>query len=166
MAFLTFVVNHFSYNGDYLYAFSENEIAILHCNKEFSADGTVIDANESKVRKIQTTLKILGAPMSKYQFKDKYQMVIFETPDNQLEFNKVIFKNFADDDNFTYNYEQLREVIPREKLNDPIVKYCTIFSKAFNFAVTLRRSGNVDLYWNMQNKHSSEGCKFCFISLL
>ena len=129
------LVTHFSYNGGYLYAFADREYAILHCNKDFSADGTVVDANESKVRTIKTPLRILGAPMSKYQSKDKYQQVIFETPDNQLE--------------FTYSYEQLREVIPREKLNDPIVKFCTIYSKAFSFAMSLRRSGNVDLYWNM-----------------
>jgi hypothetical protein len=128
---------HFSYNGGYLYAFSEKEIAILHCNKDFSDDGTVIDAYESKVRTIKTTLKILGAPMSKYQFKDKYQQVIFETPDNQLEFNKILLKNFNDDDSFSYSYEQLREVIPREKINDPVVKFCNIYSKAFSFAMAL-----------------------------
>ena len=32
-------------------------------------------------------------------------MVTFETTDNQLEFDKILFDNFDNDDTFNYRYE-------------------------------------------------------------
>ena len=79
---LLFIVKNYSYNGGYIYAFYEQRIDIILVKDKFTAEGTVVDAAQCKVRSIETSLKIQGAPMSKYQFADKYQMVVFETPDN------------------------------------------------------------------------------------
>jgi hypothetical protein len=155
-----FLVKYLSYNGGYLYAMRSQEIDILFIEAAFSEEGTDVDGETCKRRQIPTTLKIQGAPMSKYQFNDKYQMIVFETPDNQLEFDKIILKNFTNDETFTYTYEQIREAVPREKLNDPIVRTFYTFSQTFNFSVALRKSGGLDLYWNMQRKETVEGCKF------
>ena len=79
-----------------------------------------------------------------------------ETPDNQLDFNKLYLYNF-NDDNFSYKWNQYREIVPRKTVpNDPIVKSRYVFSKGFMFCVSLRSSGKFDLYWNMTRKESPE----------
>ena len=94
--------------------------------------------------------------MSAFQFKDKYSMITFETNDNQLEFDKILFDNFDNDDTFKTRYEQIREVVPRHVREqnrfltlDPIIKTRIVYSNGYLFGVTLRQSGDSDLYWNM-----------------
>lgn len=91
-------------------------------------------------------------------------MVTFETNDNQLEFDKILFDNFDNDDTFNYRYEQIREVVPRhargesrDRMLDPIIKSSFIYANGFMFAVSLRGSGDADLYWNMQLKETVVG---------
>ena len=81
--------------------------------------------------------------------------MVFETTDNQLDFNKFILTDFMDNEKVTHKYEQYRMVLPREGiLNDPIVKNKYMFSKGFNYTLSLRQSGNFDIYWNMSRKDS------------
>jgi len=39
--------------------------------------------------------------------------------------------------------------------NDPIKKAFFIFHNTVNYAIALRKNGDVDLYWNMQRVDSS-----------
>lgn len=53
--------------------------------------------------------------------------------------------------------------MPRGKdyLPDPIVKSCFTFNaEGYNYSIALRKSGGVDIYWNMLKIESTEGSKF------
>ena len=88
-----------------------------------------------------------------------------ETQDNIIDFNRLIINNINEDD-YTYKWKQYREVKPREGptkgtrwVSDPIVKAVFVFFEDypdegergldFNYSLVLRKSGNVDFYWNM-----------------
>jgi len=60
---------------------------------------------------------------------------------------------------FTYKWEQYRIVNPRKDHNkqDRVIKLCNAFYQGFNFAVSLRESGLIDLYWNMARRDSPSG---------
>jgi hypothetical protein len=48
---------------------------------------------------------------------------VFETDDNQLDFNKIVFTDFKEDA-YTFKFIQYADIVPRHSaLDDPIVKY-------------------------------------------
>lgn len=47
-------------------------------------------------------------------------------------------------------------MVPRNIFNDQIKKAFFVFHNKVNYAVALRKSGNVDIYWNMQRVDHSD----------
>jgi len=63
-------------------------------------------------------------------------------------------------EDFTYEFNQFREVVPRNDRFDPISKFSYSFDKWDDlFAVTLRESSKVDFYYNGQRVSSITGTK-------
>jgi len=68
---------------------------------------------------------------------------------------------FTNDEKFTYKWEVMREMMPREvNKNDPITKFKFVYANGYMYGVTLRESGDCDLYWNFMHKCTVEGSKF------
>lgn len=149
-------VKYLSYNNEYLFAASSNDIQVVRV--PVSEFGSVFDASAAKVRTINLDYAIHGFLLNVHCLNDKYQLVTIESPDNQLDFNKLYIYNIDEDEKFSYKFEQYRELVPRKNgfPNDPIVKNKYIFSGGFNYTVSLRKSGAFDLYWNMSRKDSVE----------
>jgi len=85
---------------------------------------------------------------------------VFETLDNQLEFDTIKFSDFDDDEEFTYEAFRYRDVFPRLEFTvDPIVKNHFIFSNDVNYSISLRQSNRFDIYWNMMRKDSPSDSK-------
>ena len=100
-------------------------------------------------------MPIHGFIMNAHCIDEKYKLVALETPDNQLDFNKLFVNDITDDNRYAYKFEQYREIIPRKSIgNDRIVKNRFVFSKGFNYTLSMRASGKFDLYWNLSRKES------------
>lgn len=76
----------------------------------------------------------------------------FETADNQLDFNHLVvnLKGLVKGGRFQYKLKQIREIVARPRKGDPIVKYSISFTENNRSqAVALRKSGQVDFYYQM-----------------
>eukprot|EP00347_Sterkiella_histriomuscorum_P004764 403359199 len=155
--FISDQINHISYNHSKLYGASQNKIYLTEIpTSYFEQTETVIDVTQDQIRVIEPGLNIHGLILNEWAREGGYQQIVFETLDNQLDFNRLYTENVTDKDSFTFRYEQTREIIPRVGFqHDPITKALHIFSKGFNYSVTLRQSGKFDLYWNLSRKDSS-----------
>ena len=69
----------------------------------------------------------------------------------------MLLENFSDDAKFEYKWEVMREMMPRGKKGDPITKFKFIYANGYMFGVTLRESGDCDLYWNFMHIAEVEG---------
>jgi hypothetical protein len=74
--------------------------------------------------------------------------LILETVDGQLDFNLFSVKN-PEISSFEWEIVQSREVVQRSLFNDPIKKAHYVFTDRVNYSIALRKSGAIDLYWNM-----------------
>ena len=161
-----YIVKYLSYNNGFLFAGTDQEIRIINVpTDKFTTLGQVFDGKDMTQRILKPGLTIHGFLLNVHCVNDKYQLVAFETPDNQLDFNKLYLNNFSDD-TFSIKLEQYREVVPRNNGNatapfviDPIQTVKVIFSGGFNYSCVLRKSGLFDLYWNMCRKDSPESSK-------
>lgn len=71
----------------------------------FEDSGTNIDANDRTIRSLRPGLNIHGFVINIHCLNDKYQLVVLETPDNQLDFNKLYLYDFLEEDKFSYKWE-------------------------------------------------------------
>jgi hypothetical protein len=91
-----------------------------------------------------------------YEYYSENFFMAFETPDNQLEFNKFIVENLDNDSTFTYKFQQYTEVQPRKDSTcDPIVKCLVKYNEYYPYAIAMRTSGYFDIYWDCQRRDSS-----------
>lgn len=82
-------------------------------------------------------------------FSKNHIIVATETNDNQIDFSSLIVKNVGKQD-FTFQFNQYREVVPRDARLDPITKFSYVINEDNVFyGLALRSSGHVDIYWNM-----------------
>ena len=90
--------------------------------------------------------------------KDWKILAIFETEENNLDFNYVCWENFENESEFKFTFEQLSELKPRKEnqiKNDPVVKVSSSYNEEAIFTISLKKSGLFDLYWEGQMKFSS-----------
>lgn len=80
------LVKFLSYNNNLLYAASHQTINICHVEHDRAKE---VDANDLKVRQLTPGLKICGLLLNEYAVSDGFQLVSLETPDNQLDFNRL-----------------------------------------------------------------------------
>jgi hypothetical protein len=92
--------------------------------------------------------------------------VSMETLDNQLDFSALTYKNLGKE-TFEFKFVQKREIVLRDCRLDEIAKFVYIINKEREFfALALRQSGGVDLYWNMSLVDTPEDCKRFAIFIL
>lgn len=77
-----------------------------------------------------------------------------------MDFNKLIVN---DNDGFSYNWEQIREVVPRKSIpHDPIMKNIFTVSGDVHYGISLRSSGKFDIYTDYTRRDSPENSKYLF----
>ncbi len=101
-------------------------------------------------------MKIHGLFVNKVE--DRHVIVALETVDNQIDFNQLFVINRpGGDEEFSYEFKQFREVVPRETKYDEVQKLRVSFTKLFQgYAVALRKSGSADFYFTMARVASYE----------
>ncbi|CDW71088.1 wd-40 repeat protein [Stylonychia lemnae] len=116
------------------------------------------EVKKEDIRVVKPGCSLHGILINQFSVGDDCLIVAFETPDNQIDFNMLYAYNIESPD-FTYKWEQYRIVNPRKNHNAPdrIIKLCNVFYQGFNFAVSLRESGLIDIYWNMARRDSPSG---------
>lgn len=120
-----------------------------------------ISPEESEIATIRPDdMKIHGLFVNKFGAgSQRYIIVALETDDNQIDFNQLFIDQKPPSSDFSYTFKQFREVVPRKSKFDPITKFsCVLNEDEYSYAVTLRQSGKVDLYYNMQRVSTYE-CK-------
>ena len=141
-------------------AATRNEIEAAWVSEHhFSENGTELDANDLKTRKVNPGLPIHGILLNEYSLEGEgFRIIACETRDNILDFNRLFFDNFEDDDSYAHRWTQYREIVPRksEYESDPIKKCCFVFAGGYNYSTILRESGHFDLYWNMMKYESND----------
>lgn len=77
----------------------------------------------------------------------------------------MVLNDFTDDAKFTYKWQVIREVTPRDSSykTDPVIKCKFVYVNGYCYAATLRESGGFDLYWNFMHKADVVGSKFIII---
>jgi hypothetical protein len=76
-------------------------------------------------------------------------LIPLETLDNQIDFNLLKILRKPPGDEFEYEFVQFREVVPRNDRFDPVTKFLCVFDKWEDmFAIALRESSKVDIYFN------------------
>lgn len=66
---------------------------------------------------------------------------VIETLDHQLDFNTLFVSRCSEED-FSYELRQLRPIVPREVIDDRIVKISSVFNaQGLNHTAALRASG-------------------------
>jgi hypothetical protein len=79
---------------------------------------------------------------------ESYIIICCETVDNQIDFARLLYNHRSK----TFEIEQISEIVNRDRIDkDPIVKFRMVYDNSRNkrqFAIALRESGHVDLYWN------------------
>ncbi|CDW84988.1 UNKNOWN [Stylonychia lemnae] len=162
---------HISFCNESLFAASKSLIQIVHIpQKSFQFENRTIQIKKDSVLTINPELKIHGLLLDKQSSEKGETIVVFETLDNQLDFNRIQLLNLNEqDDSFpekSYKFLQCGEIKPRSNFTfDPIKKVCMIFSKDILYAVSLRNSGQIDLYWNMIRKSSENNKPFIDVSM-
>ncbi len=97
-----------------------------------------------------------GGPAREDSKSEPFILVVLESRDNQLDFNSLHLKSPPGARDFGFTFKQYREVVPRNIKYDPIIKFeCVFDDSQFNYAIVLRKSRAVDLYWNMQRVDAS-----------
>jgi hypothetical protein len=103
-------------------------------------------------------MKIHGLIINENDSGDKTMLVPMETLDNQIDFNTLDILNKPPGDDFSYEFKQFREVVPRNDRFDPVKQFVAVCDKWNDiFAVALRSSSKVDFYYNGQRVSSFNG---------
>jgi len=71
--------------------------------------------------------------------------LVFETEDNQLDFNALTIKSIQKED-FQYELKQVTEVIKRKVHFDPIRRFAFAINNGRFYGIAIRNSNNFDLY--------------------
>lgn len=103
--FIYYIVKYLAYNNNVLTAATRNEIeAAWISDSHFDNDGTVLEVDDLKIRKVNPGLPIHAIFLNEYALEDGFRIVACETRDNQLDFNRLFFDNFEDDDSYGHRW--------------------------------------------------------------
>jgi hypothetical protein len=97
------------------------------------------------VKVINFEVPIQGLFLNKGDDDTNQSFIIFETHDNQLDFNQLEI-DFEED---THKFLQCREIVKRLTHHDPIQYSDFVIKDGKVFAIALRQSGEFDLYYDM-----------------
>lgn len=88
-------------------------------------------------------------------------LVMFETTDNQVDFNEMKVEKIEDDAEHKYSFVQKTELLPRpaaiQKHDDKIQKFVYIYGNYY--VIALRKSGKFDIYWRGRRVSSPDDSK-------
>jgi hypothetical protein len=102
-------------------------------------------------------LKMHGFFSNSYSESEDYTMCNIELEDNQMSTQRLYYWNDVDPGD-EFEFLPYREIFIRKLIqNDPIVKFRQVINeKDFQFGVSMRKSGRVDLYYNYALKSETE----------
>lgn len=82
-----------------------------------------------------------------------------EGPNNQLQFNSLKIIDIENDETNNFLFTHLVEYIPILKINyDPIIKTIIYDNSGLIQAISLRKSGKIDTYWNTFLQNTLSDC--------
>eukprot|EP00347_Sterkiella_histriomuscorum_P022786 403337167 len=159
-------IKRIAFHEDILYMASDKKIYISAI-QHMIPNETVVPFEEMKIRTIDPELRILDFVVFNLKTFDNQLTIAMENHNNQIEYNRLKVSNVASDDEFTYHFNQHREVKPSKKyFDDPIAKhiYCVT---DYPYSVSIRESGKFELYWNMNTIEiiDNEYIEECMMSL-
>ena len=144
---------YIAYHDSVFYIASQKSIYLLTIVDDFEAGSTKrITPKLSDIGTIplEDHLKIHGLFLNyDKSTEDKILIVALETLDYQIDFNTLQLLSKSFESWHDYQFNQLREVVPRSTMIDPITKFVNVFDKDNNmFSLALRKSSKVDFYYN------------------
>jgi hypothetical protein len=150
--FSSYHIQYLGYNNGVFFIGNEDRLSCFTLLDELDA-GEVCEVNieESEIHEVEIgLLKIKSIQQNlagKKNTNGSQVIVALETTDNQIDFN--VLRIEGQGANFSFAFQQCSDVVPRDVKLDPVVDLHSIWDdKETHFAITLRKSGAFDIYWN------------------